>query len=96
MALARSVQSWERVFLSGGFRRMWPLALAIAAAGCARSPKPAGLPDLLRMLTKYAREVPDPVVPEGIRLLAEGRGSTRSHSEARALLAALTKAEAAP
>jgi hypothetical protein len=93
LALPTCVQSWEQIFLRGGMAGLWPLATAVASALCDVTPKPAGLPALLRLLTAYAHEVPAPVVPEGVRRLGESRGSTRSHVEARALIAAFAAGE---
>ena len=91
LALPALVHSWGEVFERGGLRGLWPLAVAIAGALCELAPKPSGLPALLRLLTTYAHEVPQPSVPDGVRVLAASRGSTRSHVEARALVAALTR-----
>jgi hypothetical protein len=91
LALPTTVQSWEAIIECGGLRGLWPLALETAAALCQTTPKPSGLPALLRLLTAYAHEVPEPVVPDGVRILAESRGSTRTHVEARALVAAMTR-----
>jgi hypothetical protein len=89
LAAGRLTQSLNTVFENGGFRGMWPSALAIAAALCEVPNKPSGLPDLLRLLTAYAHEVPEPRVPDALRRFAEARGSSRSHVESRGLVAAL-------
>jgi hypothetical protein len=86
LALSTSVQSWEDVFRGGGLRGMWPIVLQIASALCGTSPKPSGLPALLRLLSAFAPEVPDPVVPDGIRRLAGSPGSSRTQVEARTLV----------
>lgn len=78
----------------GAFADLWPCALAIANALCAVARKPSGLPDLLRLLTKFAHEVPASAaadVPDALRRLADSRGSTKSHDEARALVDALNR-----
>ena len=95
MSLARSAESWERSFALGGMRGMWPVVLEIASVCCELSPKPPGLPALLRMLSANVAEVPDPTVPHGIRSLAEQKGSSRSQIEARAYVAAATTMGAA-
>lgn len=89
LAAGRLTQSIGTAFENGGFRGMWPSALAIAAALCEVPNKPSGLPDLLRLLTAYAHEVPEPRVPDALRRFAQGRGLSRSHVESRALIAAL-------
>ena len=61
-------------------------------------PTDAGsFPDLLRLLTSNAHEVPGEhlQVPAGLRQLADSRGSTKSHTEARQLVAALQQAASA-
>jgi hypothetical protein len=89
LAAGRLAQSIGTVFENGGFRGMWPSALAIGAALCEVRNRPSGLPDLLRLLTAYAHEVPEPQVPDPLRRFAQGRGSSRSHVESRVLVAAL-------
>ena len=67
----------------------WPVALTTAAISCQRPRKPPGLPDLLRLLARYAGEVPDLQLPDQIAQLAAEKGSTKSHAEARALVRAV-------
>ncbi len=74
------------------FRGVWPSALAIADALCGVKRKPTQLPDLLRLLTAHAHEVPAELareVPVNLVALAESRGSTKSHEAARQLVDAL-------
>jgi hypothetical protein len=69
-----------------------------ADALCAAPTKASGLPDFLRLLTAYAHEVPAsavPAVPEGLLRLADERGSTQRHLEARRLVEALEAAQTA-
>jgi hypothetical protein len=87
--LARCSQAWEELFLVGGLRTLWPVALGTAAAACRQPRKPPGLPDLLRVLTRYAGEVPEVRLPDEITTLAAEKGSTKSHAEARALTQAV-------
>lgn len=84
----------QRGFEEGGFRQLWPSVLAIADGLCGVDKKPGGLADLLRLLTTYAHEVPAAAVdlPPGLLRFAENRGSTKSHVEARELVAALRRA----
>lgn len=91
------VTSLQRAFEQGALRGLWPSALAIADALCTTERKAPGLPDLLRLLTSHAHEVPPEhvQVPAGLRQLAEARGSTKSHAEARQLVAALQQAASA-
>ena len=67
--LARCATAWEQVFLSGGMRVAWPIALGTAGLAAQQPRKPAGLADLLRMLTRYVPEVPDPTLPAAITAL---------------------------
>jgi hypothetical protein len=83
--LARCAAAWEQVFLSGGMRATWPVALTTAVVSCRQPRKPPGLADLLRLLGRYAGEVPDLRLPEEIMEFAAEKGSTKSHAEARVL-----------
>ena len=89
--LARCAAAWEQLFLSGGMRATWPVALGTAGFAAELPRKPAGLADLLRMLTQYAGEVPvaERDLPPSLVRLAEAKGSTKSHAEARRLVQAL-------
>ena len=90
--LARVAGAWDQVFNLGGLAAAWPVALGVAALAVERERKPRGLADLLRLLVTYAPEVPAAArqpVPHPIRALAEQKGSTKSHAEARLLVAAL-------
>lgn len=92
LAVGRLTRSIQSLFESGGLRGFWPFALAIADARCDVASKPSGLPQLLRLLAAYAHEVPEPTIPSGLREFADSRGRSRSHVEARALVAALERA----
>ena len=89
--LARCAAAWEQLFLSGGMRATWPVALGTAGFAAELPRKPAGLADLLRMLTQYVGEVPvaERDLPPSLVRLAEAKGSTKSHAEARRLVQAL-------
>jgi hypothetical protein len=88
--LARCAAAWEQVFLAGGMRAAWPLALGAAGQAAELPRKPAGLADLLRMLTQYVAEAPSSEcsLPAAVEALAAAKGSTKSHAEARLLVAA--------
>lgn len=75
----------------GCFAGTWPSALAIADALAQEARKPSELPQLLRLLIEYAREVPEPSVPDGLRRLASSKGGTKSQVEARRLVDALDR-----
>ncbi len=87
--LARCAAAWEQVFLAGGLKATWRVALTTAAISCQGPRKPPGLPDLFRLLARYAGEVPDLQLPDQITQLAAEKGSTKSHAEARALVRAV-------
>jgi len=88
--LARCAAAWEQVFLAGGMRAAWPVALGTAAFAAELPRKPSGLADLLRTLTQYVAEVPatEGTLPPSLVRLADAKGSTKSHAEARLLAAA--------
>jgi hypothetical protein len=93
--LTRAVPMWEVVITGGGLRQLWPALLDIADAACTVRPKPAGLADLLALLTRYVHEVPSPSLPASVAALAREGGSTKSHHEARALVAAASATDTA-
>ncbi len=96
LAVGRCVRLLEAAFLAGGLRVLWPAALTIADNAAAAGRTPPGLPDLLRLLTRYAPEVPDGgSLPPHLDHLAAATGSTKSQLEARALGAALARVGAA-
>ena len=95
-ALTRCIGLIESAFLAGGLRIMWPAAVDIADDVASAGRTPAGLPELLRLLTRYAPEVPDgSTLPLHLAQLAAAPGNTKSQLEARALGAALTRVAAA-
>jgi hypothetical protein len=77
-------------FEFGGFRGLWPSLLKIAAALCTVPEPPAELPALMGLLSDYAHEVPEPVIPESLRVFADGAGAARGRTEARALVEGLS------
>ena len=91
LPLARFTESVQWVVERGGLRAMWPLALGVGDAAAVRTPKPNGLAVLLGSLADYAPEVPvtERKVPDGLRVLAAAKGSTKSHAAARSLVAQL-------
>ncbi len=50
----------EDLFLAGGLRQGWKTALAVAELAAGASTRPSGLADLLRLLARYAMELPEP------------------------------------
>jgi hypothetical protein len=77
-------------FEFGGFRGLWLSLLQIAAALCTVPEPPAELLARLGLLSDYAHEVPEPVIPEPLRAFADGAGKARGRTEARALVEALS------
>ncbi|WP_248580833.1 hypothetical protein [Nocardioides sp. InS609-2] len=96
LMVARTVDAFIDVFLAGGFRDTYPVALAVADTGAGVGRKPAGLHLFLRMLAQYAVEIPPDVsieLPANIRALAAANGRTSAQEEARRLGVALARAE---
>lgn len=95
LPLARTAWSWEQVILGGGLRRLWPAVHAVLEQASAAPRRPAGLADLLRTIRPYvgvvAAHADGDVLPPSLRRLAAGRGSSKTHVEARALVAALAE-----
>lgn len=95
LPLGRITERIQRVLDAGGLAVTWPAFLPMAGALCAHNPKPSGLSGFLRLLSTYVGEVPandvDRAVPETLRRFAASAGKSRSHAEARALVAALDR-----
>ena len=87
LPLRRVARGLEQAFVGGGLADLWTVALGITAAASARRPLPKGLPDLLRLLADYLPAVPDRDLPVELMELAAARGTSKSHAEARALMA---------
>lgn len=87
LPLRRVASGLEQAFVGGGLADLWTVALDITAAASARRPLPQGLPDLLRLLADYLPAVPDRDLPVEIMELAAASGTSKSHAEARALIA---------
>lgn len=88
LPLSRLSKGLEQAFEAGGLADLWPIAVGVAADAAQHKPLPSGLPDILRLLAAYLPEVPDRDLPVEIAALAAAKGSTKSHAEARALVAA--------
>ncbi|WP_141014319.1 hypothetical protein [Nocardioides sambongensis] len=94
--VARTADAFADVFLAGGLRDAYPVALAVADTGAGVGRKPARLHLLLRMLARYAAEIPPEAaiaLPSNIAELALSNGRTSAQEEARRLGAALAHAE---
>jgi hypothetical protein len=87
--LRRAMRSWRAIIEHGGLSVLWPIVMDVLPPLCAAKPPPAGLPDLLRAVTFYAHEVPEPAIPNSVALAESG------YVEARELVAALTAARPA-
>ncbi|MGI8626409.1 MAG: hypothetical protein ACR2J5_07545 [Geodermatophilaceae bacterium] len=84
------VTALEDLFLAGGLRHGWVTAVAVADLGAGAPKRPAGLADLVRLLVRYAKEVPDsPVLPPHLAALAADTARSKAVMEARRLAAAL-------
>jgi hypothetical protein len=87
LGLGRLVKQLARAADVGGLQVAWPHALTIADTLCAAPKRPSALGELLRFLATYLVEVPNRALPEGIARLAASPGTSRGHTEARALMA---------
>jgi hypothetical protein len=84
LRLARTAAAWEQVVLGGGMRPLWPAVTAVVEAACSLERRPAGLADLLSMARRYAAAEPGAVAPPAVVAVAEGKGASKVHVEARA------------
>lgn len=92
LAINRLVRLLESGFLAGGLSVLWPAALMIAEDAATAGKTLAGMPDLLRLLARYAHEVPDGcALPPHLAALAAAPGGTKAQMEARTLGAALAR-----
>ena len=90
LSVATLCSALEDLFLAGGLRQAWPTAVSVTEAAAGATTKPAGLADLLRLLARYAIEVPDPEpLPPHLAALAADRSRTKTVMEARRLASAL-------
>ena len=90
MRMSRLTAAFSDLFLAGGLRLLWPVAMEIADREARQAVQAAGFADLLRMLARFALEVPPGDVPYGVAMLAARKGSTKTLMEARVLGAALS------
>ncbi len=85
-----AVTTFEDLFLAGGLRQGWRTALEVAELAVSAPVRPAGLAELLRLLVRYAPEVPDRTpLPPHLASLAQDSSGTKAAMEARALADAL-------
>jgi hypothetical protein len=84
LRLARSSSAWEQVLLGGGMKPLWPTVTAVVEAACLMERRPAGLAELLSMARRYAAAEPGAVVPPAVVAIAEAKGASKVHVEARA------------
>ena len=84
------VTAFEDLFLAGGLRQGWATAVAVADSAAGAPKRPAGLADLVRLLVRYAGEVPDSrVLPPHLAALAIDTTGGKAVMEARRLASAL-------
>ena len=82
--------SLEDIFLAGGLAEGWGTAVGVADLAAAAPVRPAGLAELVRMLARYAPEVPTGTpLPPGLAALAQDSSGTKAAMEATALWVAL-------
>jgi hypothetical protein len=89
LPFTRLAHGLEQAFDEGALADLWEVAVGVTADAARRRPLPSGLPALLRMLAAYLPSVPDAHrgLPAELVELANARGTSKSHAEARALLA---------
>jgi hypothetical protein len=102
--LGRFVESWDRIMDEVGPGPIWPAAMTVLEQVAGRRPSPAGLADLLELLTRTTSRMMAPglsrvlrmvlacAIPDAVVELAERPGRSRSQVEARALLATMRQA----
>jgi hypothetical protein len=84
LRLARTAAAWEQVVLGGGMRPLWPAVMAVVEAACRQDRRPAGLAELLAVARRYAAAAPGAVVPPAVAAIAQTKGTSKVHVEARA------------
>ncbi|MDF2144694.1 hypothetical protein [Knoellia sp. p5-6-4] len=84
LRLARTTSAWEQVVLGGGMKPLWPAVTAVVEAACRLERRPAGLAELLSMARRYAAAAPGAVVPPAVVEIAQSKGASKVHVEARA------------
>jgi hypothetical protein len=89
LAINQIARVFSDIFLAGGLRQGWPIALEVADLCCAHSSRPPTVANLLRTLNTFAAEVPSQTLPPSLRELAAAQGETKMQLEARALGAQL-------
>ncbi|RLV50737.1 hypothetical protein D9V37_01890 [Nocardioides mangrovicus] len=94
LSLSKTTRAFEDLFLGGGMRQAYLVALWVADRCCELARRPAGLHLFLRMVGQYAIEVPDDVdlaLPPHLTALAVAPGRTSAQEEVRRLGAALAR-----
>jgi hypothetical protein len=84
LRLGRTAAAWEQLILGGGLRQLWPALVAVVDSACAQERKPAGLHELFAVGRRHAGAVPRGQVPGSVVAIAESRGTSKVHVEARA------------
>ncbi|PFG17323.1 hypothetical protein ATK74_1890 [Propionicimonas paludicola] len=90
LVLSRFTGLLPDLFLGGGMKEVWPVALRIADACAARATTPPALAELLRTLAGYAAEAPTSEPGMALADLASRNGRTKAHVEASQLVATMT------
>jgi hypothetical protein len=92
LKVGRLAQATQHLFEQDALAQFWHAALQATEALAARPGPPArGLVQLVEVLTAYAHEVPDPVVPPALRAVADAGGGSRYHRSVAALVEALAQ-----
>jgi hypothetical protein len=93
LSMSTTIGVLRDLFLSGGLRQGYALALRTAETAAGLTTRPAGFADLLRLLSEFAVEIPAsdrPAMPAALTAVAWSTGNTKARAEARVLGARLS------
>lgn len=91
--LPRLLESTQALGEQQLVKQLWPLLTALASGLAAEPKRPPALGGMFRQLSGWVVEIPERVeLPDGIRHLADARGSSKAHEAARTLVEAVEQA----
>jgi hypothetical protein len=92
LSFSMTISVLRDVFLAGGLRQGYPVALRLAEAAAGLGKRPVALADLLRLLSEFSVEIPEadrPTMPPALAAVAASPANTKARAEARVLGARL-------